>query len=31
MTAEKMDEIDEALFFSLCMGLQNEVNSESDD
>ena len=31
LSAEKMDEIDEALFFGLCMGLQNEVNSESDD
>lgn len=28
LPAEKMDEIDEALFIGLCMGLQNEVNEE---
>ena len=27
LSAEKMDEIDEALFIGLCMGLQNEVNN----
>ena len=25
---EKMDEVDEALFIGLCMGLQNEINSD---
>ena len=28
LSSEKMDEIDEALFIGLCMGLQNDVNNE---
>ena len=28
LSPEKMDEIDEALFIGLCMGLQNDVNNE---
>ena len=28
---EKMDEIDEALFIGLCMGLQNAVNNEPSE
>lgn len=29
LSPEKMDEIDEALFIGLCMGLQNDLNNES--
>ena len=28
LSVEKMDEIDDALFFGLCMGLQHEVDNE---
>ncbi|MBQ3617834.1 MAG: type II toxin-antitoxin system PemK/MazF family toxin [Bacteroidales bacterium] len=28
LSPKKMDEIDEALFIGLCMGLQNDVNNE---
>ena len=28
LSAEKMDEIDEALFFGLCIGLQSKVDNE---
>lgn len=31
LSNEKMDEIDEALFIGLCMGLQNAVNDSPND